>query len=69
MAKINDIIREMEALLDGADLSNTPQGRQLAESYAEICQALNSSLEECRIMFNMGDLPRHGGSICVPPPP
>lgn len=54
MAKINDIIREMEALLDGADLSNTPQGRQLAESYAEICQALNSSLEECRIMFNMG---------------
>lgn len=54
MAKINEIIRDMELLLSSPDQSNTPRGRQLAEMYAEICSDVNSSLAECRSLFRMG---------------
>lgn len=54
MAKINEIIREMEQLLSSADQSNTLKGRQLAETYAEICHELNDAFSECRTLFRMG---------------
>ncbi|MBE6378878.1 MAG: hypothetical protein E7051_08705 [Lentisphaerae bacterium] len=54
MAKINDIIHDMEAMLSQSDLSSTPAGKQLAESYASICKELNTALQECRSMFRMG---------------
>ncbi|MBQ9787677.1 MAG: hypothetical protein IJW33_05865 [Lentisphaeria bacterium] len=54
MAKIDDMIHEMEIMLDSNDLSNTPQGRQLAESYAAVCREINDALAECASMFRMG---------------
>lgn len=54
MAKIDDLIRELEQLLTGADQSNTPHARGLAETYAEVCRDVNASLAECRTMFRMG---------------
>lgn len=54
MAKINDIIHDMESLLSQSDLSSTPAGKQLADSYSAICAELNTALQECRSMFRMG---------------
>lgn len=54
MAKIDDLIRELEQLLSCADQSNTPHARGLAETYAEVCRDVNASLAECRTMFRMG---------------
>ena len=54
MAKIDDLIRGLEQLLTGADQSNTPHARGLAETYAEVCRDVNASLAECRTMFRMG---------------
>lgn len=54
MAKIDEIIRDMEQLLSGSDHSNSPRGRQLAEIYSEICRDVNDSLAECRSLFRMG---------------
>ena len=44
----------MEALLSSPDLSNTPTGKSMAESYAAICRELNNALKECESMFRMG---------------
>lgn len=54
MAKISEIINEMEQLLNSADQSNSLKGQHLAESYADICRDVNESLAECQSLFLMG---------------
>ena len=54
MAKISEIIKQMEQMLDSADQSNSLKGQRLAESYADICNDVNDSLAECQSLFLMG---------------
>ena len=54
MAKINDMMNEIEQLLSCNDLSNNPHSKKLASDYAAICRDLNKDLQECKSLFQMG---------------
>ena len=54
MAKINDMMNEIEQLLSCNDLSNNPHSKKLASDYAAICRDLNKDLRECKSLFQMG---------------
>ena len=48
MSKMEELLDRIRGVLAGADQSNTPQLRKLAETYAEACRAVNAELAVCR---------------------
>ncbi len=54
MAKIDEVIYEMESMLTGGNVSDTPRGKQLANIYTSLCRELNQELAKCAELFHSG---------------
>ncbi|GEM_PF-5535168 len=54
--KVSELIREIEAFMQGSDWSASPQLRRMYTAYCEFCRMAADELDECRVLIEKGNL-------------